>query len=98
MVVDQVKEAETVITKKLARLQDFVQKRVDSVDNNTRFLLKYQQISIESVTKRVKGLDKMFKQTTEEVDEDFEQLNDEQKEVLLQQKKKKNEILQMLNS
>ena len=82
--VDQVKEAETVITKKLARLQDFVQKRVDSVDNNTRFLLKYQQISIESVTKRVKGLDKMFKQTTEEVDEDFEQLNDEQKEVLLQ--------------
>ena len=70
--VDQVKEAESVITKKLARLQTFVQKSVDSVDNNTRFLLKYQQISIESVTKRVKGLDKMFKQTTEEVDEDFE--------------------------
>ena len=70
-VVDQVKETETTIVKRLARLQDFVQKRVDSVDTNTRFLLKYQQMSIETVTKRVKGLDNMFKQTIEEVDEEF---------------------------
>jgi hypothetical protein len=41
LVVDQVKEAESTIMKRLARLQDFVQKRVDGVDGNTRFLLKY---------------------------------------------------------
>lgn len=41
-------------------------------------------MSIESVTKRVKSLDKMFKQSTEEVDEDMANLNDEQKEMLLQ--------------
>ena len=97
-VVDQCKETETTIVKRLERLQDFVGKRVDSVDTNTRFLLKYQQMSIETVTKRVKSLDTMFKETIEEVDEEFQNLTDEQKEVLNQQKKKKNEILQMLNS
>jgi hypothetical protein len=44
---------------------------VDSVDTNTCFLLKYQQMSIETVTKRVKSLDAMFKETIEEVDEEF---------------------------
>ena len=97
-VVDQCKETETTIVKRLERLQDFVGKRVDSVDTNTRFLLKYQQMSIETVTKRVKSLDKMFKETIEEVDQEYQDLTDEQKEVLKQQKKKKNEILQLLNS
>ena len=55
-------------------------------------------MSIETVTKRVKSLDTMFKETIEEVDQEFQNLTDEQKEVLNQQKKKKNEILQMLNS
>ena len=91
-VVDQCKETETTIVKRLERLQDFVGKRVDSVDTNTRFLLKYQQMSIETVTKRVKSLDTMFKETIQEVDEEFQNLTDEQKEVLNQQKKKKNEI------
>ena len=50
-------------------------------------------MSIETVTKRVKSLDTMFKETIEEVDEEFQNLTDEQKEVLNQQKKKKNEIL-----
>ena len=55
-------------------------------------------MSIETVTKRVKSLDTMFKETIEEVDEEYQNLTDEQKEVLNQQKKKKNEILQLLNS
>lgn len=61
LVIDTVKEAESTITKRLTRLQDFVQKRVDGVDGNTRFLLKYQQMSIEAITRRIKHLDKMFK-------------------------------------
>lgn len=71
---------------------------MDSVDGNTRFLLKYQQISIEGVTRRIKGLEKMFKATTEVEQEDLAHLDEEQKELLMQQKKKKNEILHMLNS
>lgn len=42
MVVDKLKEAETFIVRKIHRLQGFIQKRVEGVDNNTRFLLKYQ--------------------------------------------------------
>jgi hypothetical protein len=45
---------------------------------NTSFLLKYQQISIESVTRRIKNLEKMFKQAIENANEDDDsKLNDE---------------------
>ena len=45
---------------------------------NTSFLLKYQQISIESVTRRIKNLEKMFKQAIESANEDDDsKLNDE---------------------
>ena len=36
------------------------------MDSNTRFLLKYQQISIESVTRRIKQLDQSFQQSIAE--------------------------------
>ena len=45
-VVDKVKDAENKILKRIGRHQNFVQKRTDSVDINTRFLLKYQELAI----------------------------------------------------
>lgn len=79
-VLDKVKDSEQSLAKKLMRLQHFIQKRVDSVDNNTSFLLKYQQISIESVTRRIKNLEKVFKQAMEQAaDDEFSKLNEDQK-------------------
>ena len=46
VVVDKVKETENILSKKTDRLQSFMQKRIDSVDLNIRFLLKFQQLSI----------------------------------------------------
>ena len=62
--------------KKMNRFQNFVSRRIDSVDTNTRFLLKYQEISIQNISKKVKNLEKLFKQTflketTENVDENL---------------------------
>ena len=42
IVMDNIKETETTVVKKIQRLQGFIQKRVEGVDSNTRFLLKYQ--------------------------------------------------------
>lgn len=58
------------------RFQNFVSRRIDSVDTNTRFLLKYQEISIQNISKKVKNLEKLFKQTflketTENVEENL---------------------------
>ena len=62
--------------KKMNRFQNFVSRRIDSVDTNTRFLLKYQEISIQNISKKVKNLEKLFKQTflketTENVEENL---------------------------
>lgn len=66
---------------------------------NTSFLLKYQQISIESVTRRIKNLEKMFKQAIENANEDDDsKLNDEQKIMIKETNKRKNEILNLLNT
>jgi len=55
-IVDKVKDAEDTILKRIGRHQNFVQKRIDSVDVNTRFLLKYQEMAISSVSRKVKNL------------------------------------------
>ena len=52
------------------RLQGFIQKRVDSVDMNTRFLLKHQQMSIEGVNRKLKNVEKLLKDLSEKKDED----------------------------
>ena len=66
---------------------------------NTSFLLKYQQISIEQVTRRIKNLEKMFKHAIESAnEEDDSKLNDEQKLLAKESTKRKNEILKMLNT
>jgi hypothetical protein len=36
---------------------------MDSVDTNTRYLLKYQDISINKVSKKVRNLEKLIKTT-----------------------------------
>jgi SOS-response transcriptional repressor LexA len=99
LVLEKVKDSEQSLSKKLFRLQNFIQKRVDSVDNNTSFLLKHQQISIESVTRRIKNLEKIFNQAIETSNEvDLDALSDKEKMVLLENKKRKIEILNMLNA
>jgi len=98
VVVYKVKEAEVAILKKIGRLQNFVTKRIDSVDSNTRFLLKYQQRSIETVTKKIKSVEKMFKQSMEQNDEEMADMTEDEKQQFAETKKKKNEILKMLNS
>ena len=61
MVVDTVKVTESAIVKKIHRLQGFIQKGVEGVDNNSRFLLKYQGLSIEGVNRKIKVLENLFK-------------------------------------
>ena len=56
--------------KRMNRLQGFIQKRVDSVDMNTRFLLKHQQMSIEGVNRKLKNVEKLLKDLSEKKDED----------------------------
>jgi len=60
--------------------------------------LKYQQISIESVTRRIKALEKSFKNALETSAEDDEDLNEDEKMMKQELKKRKSEILKLLNS
>lgn len=98
VVVDKVKDTENILGKKINRLQSFMQKRIDGVDLNTRFLLKFQQMSIENATKKIKSLEKIFKQAFEKADNDEDaNLTDEQKLEKVKLTQKKNTIIQALN-
>ena len=58
-----IKESEEAILKRINRNQGSVQKRMDSVDTNTRFLLKYQDIAIKGVSRKVRNLEKLIRNT-----------------------------------
>ena len=95
--MDKVKDTENILGKKINRLQSFMQKRIDGVDLNTRFLLKFQQMSIENATKKIKSLEKIFKQAFEKADNDEDaNLTDEQKLEKVKLTQKKNTIIQAL--
>ena len=99
VVVDKVKETENILSKKINRLQSFMQKRIDGVDLNTRFLLKFQQLSIENATKKIKSLEKIFKQAFEKAEnEEDANLTDEQKLLKVKTAQKKNTLIQALNT
>lgn len=98
IVVDKVKDTENILSKKINRLQSFMQKRIDGVDLNTRFLLKFQQLSIENATKKIKSLEKTFKLAFEKADDEEDALlTDEQKLEKVKMTQKKNTIIQALN-
>jgi len=72
---------------------------MDNVDNNTRYLLKYQDIAIGQVSKKVKNLENLIKSTfIREVEEDnLKDLTEQEKiEMTITQSKKKS-ILNALN-
>ena len=85
--------------KRISRNQVSIEKRMDNVDNNTRYLLKYQDIAIGQVSKKVKNLEKLIKSTfIREVEEDnLKDLTEQEKiEMTITQSKKKS-ILNALN-
>lgn len=77
-IVDKVKDAEKTILNRIGKHQGFVQKRIDSVDINTRFLLKYQEMAIHSVSRKVRNLEKLFRSTLIKENEE-EPLNEVEK-------------------
>jgi len=56
----RVGEAEANLQKKLDKIRGAMVKRIDGVDSHTRFLMKYQQNSIERLSKRLRGVEKML--------------------------------------
>ena len=82
--------------KRMSRLQGFVQKRVDSVDMNTRFLLKHQQMSIEGVNRKLKTVEKLIKVLGEKKED--ENVPEEEKLEAQNLAKKKNQLMQALNA
>lgn len=68
-----VKETEETIIKRINRNQGLIQKRMDHVDNNTRYLLKYQDLAINGVSKKVRNLEKLIKTTFIRDDDDLNQ-------------------------
>jgi len=85
--------------KRISRNQVSIEKRMDNVDNNTRYLLKYQDIAIGQVSKKVKNLENLIKSTfIREVEEDnLKDLTEQEKiEMTITQSKKKS-ILNALN-
>ena len=57
----RVGEAEANLQKKLDKIRGAMVKRIDGVDSHTRFLMKYQQNSIERLSKRLRGVEKMLR-------------------------------------
>lgn len=57
-----IEEAETLLQKKIHRLQTFLRKRMEGYDLNTRFLLKHSQNQLEHTIRKIKTLQKIFKQ------------------------------------
>jgi hypothetical protein len=61
---------------------------VDSVDMNTRFLLKHQQASIEGVNRKLKNVEKILKDMSEKKEEDDNIPEEEKLEIAINVKKK----------
>ena len=59
---ERIEEAETLLQKKILRLQTFLKKRMEAYDLNTRFLLKHSQNQLEHTVRKIKTLQKIFKQ------------------------------------
>ena len=71
-IISTVKETESVLHKKMTRIQNSVQSRIDNVDVNTRFLLALQQSSIQTVIRKIKKFEALYTENSmvskEEVD------------------------------
>jgi hypothetical protein len=81
--------------------QGTLAKRIEGIDNNTRFLLKYQEHAIGNISKKVKGLEKLFKSVflkeaspEEKIEEN---MTESEKLELAQIRRKKKDILNALN-
>ena len=98
--VGKVVEAEAALQKRLSKIQGGLQKRIDGVDSHTRFLMKYQQSSIDKLSKRLKGVEKMLQASLSKGAEDEELAGVPEAERLERQqlKKRKGEILAALNA
>lgn len=97
IVCDTVKESTYDLMKRLQRLQTQFEKRIDTVDVNTRYLLKYQSISILKGNKRVKQLEKIVKDQFNSQTEDEKNLTKEEKLERETLNRKKKDLLTMLN-
>ena len=94
-------EVEIELQKKIGKVQSTIHKRVDSVDLNTRFLLDYQQKTVDKVLKKIKEFENKandhFHQSDEEDDEDGQPMSPEKKQENKLVKSKKAELLKAMN-
>lgn len=94
-------EVEAELQKKIGRVQSTIHKRVDSVDLNTRFLLDYQQKTVDKVLRKIKEFESrahdFFHQSDEEDDEDGQPMSPEKKQENKLIKNKKAELLKAMN-
>lgn len=59
-VVEQIQDDGQGLIKQMSKLQNIMLKRIDQIDTNTRYLLKFQFDSITKVSKKLKNVDKML--------------------------------------
>jgi|OM-RGC.v1.034409391 hypothetical protein len=60
IIVDSVKDSASVLTKQMSRIQNLMQKRIETIDINTRHLLKHQFDAIGKVKLSLKALEKLI--------------------------------------
>lgn len=86
--------------KRLGKIQGALQKRIDGVDGHTRFLMKYQQNSIDRLSKRLRGVEKMLQAALNKgaEEEELQGVPEEERLERQQLKKRKGEILAALNA
>ena len=97
--VDSIAVVKDKVLKLSEKVQSTINKRLDSVDVNTRFLIGYQQKSVEKVINKLDHFEGLFEDQFVNVDdiETNPDMTTEQKLELKTMRKKKAEIMKAMN-
>ena len=97
--VDSIAVVKDKVLKLSEKVQSTINKRLDSVDVNTRFLIGYQQKSVEKVINKLDHFEALFEDQFVNVDdiETNPDMTTEQKLELKTMRKKKAEIMKAMN-
>jgi len=95
-VEDQVNSSKHNIEKKMTKLENFFNQRIDTVDTNTRFLLANQEFNVQQIKRKLNGFYNKYVTESQASKEDSQLPQDQ----LMQKKafdEKKRNVLKKLN-